>query len=104
MVVVSSWIYNVLHNRCCAWSTGIDSGNLFPENIMNALIPMLALSIPGGIAGFAIWVVIIAAIVAIVFIACKAMGVAIPDWVIKVLWILVIAAVCIWAIKFLMTL
>lgn len=67
-------------------------------------IALLALSMPGGIAGMAIWIIILAAVVAIVFIACKAMGVAIPGWVINVFWVLVIAAVCIWAIKFLMTL
>lgn len=67
-------------------------------------IPLFALSVPGGIGGVAIWIIIVAAVVAVVFIACKAMGIAIPDWVIKVLWILVIAAVCIWAVKFLMSL
>lgn len=67
--------------------------------------PMLAaISIPGGIAGVAVWIIIVAAVVAIVFVACKAMGVAIPGWVIQVLWILVAAAVCVWAIKFLMSL
>lgn len=67
-------------------------------------IPLFALSIPGGIGGVAIWIIIVAAIVAIVFIACRAMEIPIPGWVIKVLWILVIAAVCIWAVKFLMSL
>jgi hypothetical protein len=62
---------------------------------------MLALAIPGGIAGLAIWIIIVAAIAAIVFVACKAMGVAIPGWVVNVFWIVVIAVVCILAIKFL---
>lgn len=60
-----------------------------------------ALTIPGGIAGLAIWIIVIAAIVAIVFVACKAMGVAIPGWVIQVFWIVVIAIVCIAAIQLL---
>lgn len=64
----------------------------------------LALTMPGGIAGLAIYIVLIAAVLAIVVIACRAMGVAIPPWAIQVCWIIVIAAVCIWAIKFLMSL
>lgn len=68
---------------------------------MNAL---LALAMPGGIAGLGIWIILVAAVVAVVFIACKAMKIVIPDWVTQVLWVLVIAAVCIWAIKFLLTL
>lgn len=65
------------------------------------MIAALAVGFPGGIAGLAIWIIIVAAIAAIVFVACKAMGVAIPAWVIQVFWILVIAVVCILAIKFL---
>jgi hypothetical protein len=62
---------------------------------------LTAVLIPGGIAGLAIWIILVAAIAAIVFIACKAMGVAIPPWVVQVFWVLVIAVVCIVAIKFL---
>ncbi len=58
---------------------------------------------PGGIAGMAIWVIIVAAIVAIAFIACRAMGVAIPGWVVQVFWVVIIAVVCIFAIKLLMS-
>lgn len=53
----------------------------------------------GGIGELAIWIIILAAVVAIVFIATKAMGVSIPSWVIQVFWIVVIAVVCIAAIK-----
>jgi len=60
-----------------------------------------AILIPGGIAGLAIWIVIVAAIAGIVLVACSAMGVAIPAWVQKVFWILIIAVVCVAAIKFL---
>lgn len=66
---------------------------------MNTLT-LLALAIPGGIVGLAIWLVIVAAIVGIVFVACKAMGVAIPGWVVQVFWIVVVAVVCIAAIRF----
>jgi hypothetical protein len=62
---------------------------------------LTAVLIPGGIAGLAIWIILVAAIAAIVVIACKAMGVAIPPWVVQVFWVLVIAVVCIVAIKFL---
>lgn len=61
-----------------------------------------ALTIPGGIAGLAITIILIAAVAAIVFVACRAMGVAIPGWVINVFWIVVVAFVCIVAIKFLL--
>jgi hypothetical protein len=61
-----------------------------------------ALVIPGGIAGLAIWLILLAAVVAIVFIACRAMGIAIPGWVVQVFWIVVIAFVCIFAIKLLL--
>lgn len=60
-----------------------------------------AIAFPGGIAGLAIWIIIVAAVAAIVFVACRAMGVAIPGWVIQVFWVVVIAVVCIAAIKFL---
>lgn len=70
----------------------------------NLLAVTLALTIPSGIAGFAIWVIIVAAVVAVVFIGCRAMGVTIPPWIIQLMWILVAAALCIWAIKFLMSL
>ena len=62
---------------------------------------ILALVIPGGIVGLAVWLIIVAAVVAIVFIACRAMGVEIPGWVVQIFWIVVIAIVAIVAIKFL---
>jgi hypothetical protein len=67
-------------------------------------LSLLALAWPGGIAGMAIWVIIVAAVIAIVYIATRAMGVAIPPWVVQVFWVLVIAVVCIFAIRFLLTL
>lgn len=70
----------------------------------NLLAVTLALTIPSGVGGLAVYIVLIAAVIAIVVIACRAMGIAIPAWAIQVCWIIVIAAVCIWAIKFLMSL
>lgn len=67
------------------------------------LTATLLAAFPTGIVGIAIWIIIVAAVVAIVFIACRAMGVAIPPWVIQVFWVVIIAVVCIFAIKFLIT-
>jgi hypothetical protein len=47
----------------------------------------------------AIAVVIIAAIVALVFVALKQFGIAIPGWVATCFWIVVIAAVVIFSIR-----
>lgn len=52
-----------------------------------------------GIGEIAIAVVIIAAIVALVYIALRQFGVSIPPWVMQVFWILVVAFVIIVAIK-----
>jgi len=49
----------------------------------------------------AINVIIAVAVIAIALIACSTMGVSVPSWVIQVLWVVVIACVCIFAIKFL---
>ncbi len=51
-----------------------------------------------------IYVLIIAACVGIVFVATRAMGVKIPDWVMHILGILLVCVVAIWAIRFLFSL
>lgn len=51
------------------------------------------------IAEFAIAIVAIAAIVALVYVALNKFGVQIPDWVKQVFWIIVVAFVVIFAIK-----
>lgn len=56
------------------------------------------------IGEMAIMVVIIAAVVALVAIALRKFGVAIPDWVVQVFWVLVVAVVVIFAIRFVMSL
>lgn len=68
------------------------------------MLTLAAIAIPGGIAGMAIWVIIVAAVVAIALIACRAMGVPIPGWVVQVFWVVIIAIVCVFAIKLLMSL
>lgn len=51
-----------------------------------------------------IGVVIVAACVALVYVAMRQFGVAIPPWVVQVFWILVVAVVVIFAIRFVLTL
>lgn len=46
-------------------------------------------------------IVVIAAGVAIVYVALRKFGVTIPDWVVQIFWILVVAVVAILALKFL---
>jgi hypothetical protein len=53
------------------------------------------------VAHWAIIIIIIAAVIAVMYVGLNKMGVAIPDWVIKIFWILVVAIVCIIAIKIL---
>ncbi len=48
----------------------------------------------------AIAVVIVAAVVGIVYVAMRVFGVAIPQWVVHIFWICVVAVVAIFAIKF----
>lgn len=55
-------------------------------------------------AQLAIAVVIVAAVIALVFIAVRQFGVQIPAWVVQVFWVLVVAVVIIFAIRFVMTL
>lgn len=52
-----------------------------------------------GVGQIAIAVVVIAAVVALVYIALRQFGVAIPAWVQQVFWILVVAFVIILAIR-----
>jgi hypothetical protein len=52
----------------------------------------------------AIAVVIIAAVCGLVWVALRQFQIAIPQWAIQVFWIVVVAAVVIFAIRFLTTL
>ncbi len=49
-------------------------------------------------------VVIVAAAVALVYVALRQFGVSIPQWVVQVFWIVVVAVVVIFAIRFVLTL
>lgn len=48
----------------------------------------------------AIAVVVIAAVVALVYVALRQFGVSIPGWVVQCFWILVVAIVVIFCIRF----
>jgi hypothetical protein len=63
---------------------------------------MLAmLAIASSPASIAIWIIIVSALAAIVFVALKAMNVAVPPWVLNIVWIVLVAIVAVLAIKFL---
>jgi hypothetical protein len=47
----------------------------------------------------AIAVVVIAAVIGLVMVACRQFGVAVPSWLVQVLWIVAVAFVCIVAIR-----
>ncbi len=55
------------------------------------------------IADIAIMIVIIAAVVALVYVALSQFGVSIPEWVKHVFWIIVVAFVVIFAIRLVMS-
>lgn len=64
----------------------------------------LALAMAGySIGQIAIAVIVVAAIVAVVYVGLGKMGVAIPPWVVSIFWILVVAFICIAAIRLLMS-
>ncbi len=56
-----------------------------------------------GIGEIAVAIILVAAIIGIVAIACREFGVAIPQWLWQVIGIVVAAFVCIVAVRFLLT-
>lgn len=56
--------------------------------------------IPAGMSGLAQTIVVIAALIAIVVVACQGMGVPVPAWVWRILGIILVAVVALWAIRF----
>lgn len=49
-------------------------------------------------------IVVIAAVVAVCYVALNQFGVSIPPWVIRIFWICIVAVVAIFAIRFLLSL
>lgn len=68
-------------------------------NLMNSVL--LAQVSTWGIANWAIFIIVVAGIVGIVFVVTKQMGIPIPDFFVKILWIILAAVIGIIAIKFL---
>ena len=71
---------------------------------MNAL-----LAVSGPLANYSlgqilISVVVIAACVAIVLVAVRYFGIAIPSWAVSIFWIVIVACVAIFAIRFVLSL
>lgn len=57
-----------------------------------------------GIGEVLVALIVIAAVVAIFLIAVRTMGIAIPQWVIQILWVVGVAMLAIIAIRFLLSL
>ncbi len=57
-----------------------------------------------GIGEILIAIIVIGACCGIVWVALNAFGVAIPPWVVRIFWIVVVAVVAIAAIRFILTL
>jgi hypothetical protein len=55
------------------------------------------------IASWAIWLIVALAVIGIAYVAAQAMGVPIPDWVWKIIGIIIVAVVAVVAIKFLVS-
>lgn len=74
---------------------------------MNMLLPWaaapLAMVVGWGIVEILIAVIIIVAVVAIFLIFIRASGIAIPPWVMQIVWIVLAAFITIVAIRFVMT-
>ena len=51
------------------------------------------------IVSLAIWIVVIAAVVALVTIGVRQMGVTIPPWVVSCFWVVIVAVVVIFCIR-----
>jgi hypothetical protein len=73
--------------------------------ILSAMPALLAIQFQNmGIGDIAIAIVVIAAVVALVYVALRQFGVQLPAWFVHVLWIVICAVVVIVAIKFVMSL
>ena len=54
------------------------------------------------IGQIAIYIVVAAAIIALVYVALQQFGIAIPPWVVQIFWIMVVACVVVLAIRIVM--
>ena len=58
----------------------------------------------GLIAGWAVWLIIVAGLIGIVLIVIRAAGLVVPGWVVQILWVLLAVIVGVLAIKILLSL
>jgi hypothetical protein len=63
----------------------------------------MAVNTPTTLAGWAIWLIVLAGIVVITYVGLTALGVAIPGWVVTIFWVVLVVVVVVAAIKFLAT-
>jgi hypothetical protein len=56
---------------------------------------------PNSISSWAIWIVIVVAIVAVIYVMLQVTGIAVPSWVLTLLWICLAAVIAVAVIKFL---
>lgn len=70
---------------------------------MPALI-LAQVALPSTLGGWALLVVCLAAVAAIVLVAVRAMGIQISGWMVQIGWIVVVAAVALAAIHLVLTL
>ncbi len=70
------------------------------------MIPLLAEIMFQGMSlgNIIVAIIIIAAVIAVLFVALRVFDVKIPDWVLQILWICVVAVVAIFAVRFLLSL
>jgi hypothetical protein len=66
---------------------------------MLALLSQVNLALPNTIPGILILVIVIAACIAITYIALRVFGITIPPWAVQIFWIVVVACVAIFAIR-----
>lgn len=57
-----------------------------------------------GLGELLVTVVVVAALIAVVWIALRAFGMSPPPWAVQILWVVVIAVVAVVAIRFLLSL
>ena len=66
------------------------------------LLADISIRWPISIGEWAVLIIVVAAIVAVVVVALQKFGITIPDWVQRIFWILLVAFVCVAAVRLLM--
>lgn len=68
---------------------------------MNTMFSLWQSSVSAwGLVDWLVFIVIAGACIGIVYVALRVFGVAIPDWAVKIFWIVVAACVAVLAIRF----